>query len=67
MSALPLEFNGNFEHSELLTNFTCRKRKSPISASDVEKKNYLLYVSNQANEVQPVYDYESEPVYFLHF
>jgi hypothetical protein len=67
MSALPLEFNGSFEHSELLTNFTCWNCKSPISENDIEKKNYVLYVSNHSNEIQPVYDAEAEPVYFPHF
>jgi hypothetical protein len=67
MSALPLEFNGSFEHSELLTNFTCRECKSLISESDISQRNYVLYVSNHANEIQQVFDYEEEPVYFLHF
>ena len=67
MSSIPIEFNGSFDQSELLTNFTCWKCKLPISESDIVQKNYLLYVSNQANEIQQVYDYEEEPVYFLHF
>ena len=66
MSSIPLEFNGSLEQTELLTNFSCHKCKFPISESDVEKKNYVLYVSNHSNEIQQVYDYEEEPVYFLH-
>ena len=67
MSSIPIEFNGNFEQAELLTNFTCWECKLPIIASDIAQKNYLLYVSNQANEVQQVFECEEDPVYFLHF
>lgn len=66
MSSIPLEFNGSLEQTELLTNFSCYKCKFPLSESDIAQKNYLLYVSNHANEVQQVYDAEEESVYFLH-
>ena len=65
MSSIPIEFNGTFEASELLTNFSCRECQQAITANDITQKNYLLYVSNQANEIQQVYDHEEEPVYFL--
>ena len=67
MSSIPLNFQGSFDQSELLTNFTCWECKLPISESDIAQKNYLLYVSNQANEVQQVFECEEDPVYFLHF
>jgi len=65
MSSIPIEFKGSFESSELLTNFSCRECQQAITASDIIQKNYLLYVSNHSNEVQQVYDYEEESVYFL--
>jgi hypothetical protein len=67
MSSIPLEFNGSFEQVELLTNFICQKCKFPLSENDIAKNNYLLYVSNYANEVQQVFECEEDPVYFLHF
>ena len=67
MSSIPIEFNGNFERSELLTNFSCRECQQAITASDIVQNNYLLYVSNQANEVQQVFDAAEDPVYFLNF
>ena len=52
MSAVELKFNGLFEKSDYLKDFECSNCDKFITDDDIEKSNYILWVSDYANEVK---------------
>ena len=46
-----LKFEGTFESSSYLKDFQCPYCNQFITDTDIEKKNYKLWVSDYANEV----------------
>jgi hypothetical protein len=51
MGAVELKFNGTFAKDQSLKDFQCPHCQQPISEQDITEKNYTLWVSDYANEV----------------
>ncbi len=51
MGAVELKFSGFFEKYDYLKDFQCPQCRQYISEEDIEKKNYMLWVSDYANEL----------------
>ena len=51
MGAELLKFSGFFEKDQYLKDFQCPQCRQPISEQDIKQKNYMLWVSDYANEV----------------
>jgi hypothetical protein len=47
-----LKFTGTFAKDQVLKDFSCPRCKQPISEQDLSEKNYQLWVSDYANEVE---------------
>jgi hypothetical protein len=52
MSAELLKFDGTFAQDQFLKDFRCPQCKQAISEQDLNEKNYQLWVSDYANEVE---------------
>jgi len=51
MGAVELKFNGSFERSEYLKEFSCPYCDKFITDKDLRENNYRLWVSDYANEI----------------
>ncbi|RHZ36126.1 hypothetical protein [endosymbiont GvMRE of Glomus versiforme] len=52
MRAELLKFTGTFEKNHYLKDFQCPQCRQPITEQDITEKNYQLWVSDYANEVE---------------
>jgi len=52
MGAELLKFDGTFEKDQYLKDFQCPQCQQTISEQDIAEKNYNLWVSDYANEVE---------------
>jgi hypothetical protein len=52
MGAVELKFNGTFAQDQILKDFKCPQCQQAISEQDISEKNYQLWVSDYANEVE---------------
>ena len=59
MSAIELKFQGTFNKSDYLQEFSCVVCQHYLTEQEISKGNYRLYVSDYANEVSKD-DYFSE-------
>lgn len=51
MSAIELKFQGTFNKSDYLKEFSCVGCQQYITEQDISQGNYRLYVSDYANDV----------------
>jgi hypothetical protein len=51
MSSIELKFQGTFNKSDYLKEFSCVGCQHYLTEQDILKSNYRLYVSDYANEV----------------
>lgn len=51
MGAVELKFNGTFAKDQFLKDFSCSNCQQAISEQDIEQKNYALWVSDYANDI----------------
>jgi len=51
MASIELKFQGTFNKSDYLKEFSCVGCQQSITEQDILKGNYRLYVSDYANEV----------------
>ena len=51
MAAVELKFQGTFNNSDYLKEFSCGSCQQAITEQDICQGNYRLYVSDYANEV----------------
>ena len=51
MATIELKFQGTFNKSEYLQEFTCSGCQQSITEQDISTGNYRLWVSDYANEV----------------
>ena len=51
MATIELKFQGTFNKSDYLQEFTCGYCQKSITEQDISTGNYRLYVSDYANEV----------------
>ena len=51
MASIELKFQGTFNNSDYLQEFSCACCQQYITEQDILKGNYRLYVSDYANEV----------------
>ena len=66
MEAELLKFTGFFEKSDHLKNFSCPNCHQPISEQDISRKNYQLWVSDYANDLNKE-ECPDSPYYSLSF
>ena len=59
MASIELKFQGTFNKSDYLKEFSCVGCQQTITEQEISKGNYRLYVSDYANEVSKD-DYFSE-------
>jgi hypothetical protein len=52
MGAVELKFQGTFNKSDYLQDFSCGICQQTITEQDICQSNYRLYVSDYANEVE---------------
>jgi len=52
MSAVELKFQGTFNKSDYLKEFSCIGCQHYLTEQDILKSNYCLYVSDYANDVE---------------
>ncbi|KLL04438.1 MAG: hypothetical protein MRERV_22c029 [Mycoplasmataceae bacterium RV_VA103A] len=52
MGAVELKFQGTFNKSDYLKDFSCGICQQAITEQDILNSNYRLYVSDYANEVE---------------
>jgi hypothetical protein len=52
MGAVELKFQGTFNHSDYLQEFSCGSCQQYLTEQDILKNNYRLYVSDYANDLQ---------------
>ena len=51
MASIELKFQGTFNKSDYLKEFSCGYCQQTITEQDISRGNYRLYVSDYANEV----------------
>ena len=51
MASIELKFQGTFNKSDYLQEFSCVSCQQTITEQDILRGNYRLYVSDYANEV----------------
>src|SRR5215216_3538693 len=51
MASIELKFQGTFNKSDYLSEFSCGICQQYLTEQDISKGNYRLYVSDYANEV----------------
>jgi len=51
MASIELKFQGTFNKSDYLTEFSCVGCQQYLTEYDISQGNYRLYVSDYANEV----------------
>ena len=66
MTNQPINFRGDFQNSELLTEFSCWECQQVINEADIKEKNYSLYVSNHNNQITKD-EYANQAFYGLKF
>ena len=54
MSSIELKFQGTFNKSDYLKEFSCGYCQHYITEQDIGQGNYRLYVSDYANEVEKI-------------
>jgi len=52
MASIELKFQGTFNHSDYLQEFSCAYCQQFITEHDISKGNYRLYVSDYANDLE---------------
>ena len=62
-----LKFTGTFAKDHYLTEFACPQCQQSITEQDLKQKNYLLIVSDHANEISKENGIFDRPVYGLDF
>ncbi len=58
-----LKFLGRLNRIDYLKNFACSTCQKLITDQDLNQKNYLLGISNYANEINQYYNAQQQPVY----
>ena len=52
MASIELKFQGTFNKSDYLQEFSCVSCQHYITEQDISKGNYRLYVSDYANDLE---------------
>ena len=52
MASIELKFQGTFNNSDYLQEFSCAGCQQYITEQDITKGNYRLYVSDYANDLE---------------
>jgi len=60
---ITLKFLGNLNHLNYLKDFSCSNCHQPFTDHDLNQKNYLLGISDYANEINQFHDARHNPVY----